>query len=171
MAQDRPLYRQVSSEEVAGPSTNGKSEAYGEGHFISPSRDTQGLGPQEHRNRRSEDSRSSAGFGFGTDNPMEGKSVYQMTQTPTDISGYLFGHPGKVESISQLILQLPGCICLRTRPQWTLCMLLKVPMHLLFSCPRKVRCCGRGTMILPILDQIFPCRSEVSWDGVRKLLA
>ncbi len=91
MAQDRPLYRQVSSEEVSGPKPNGKSEAYGEGHFISPSRDTQGLGPQEHSNRRSDDSRPSASFGFGTENPMEGKFVYQMTQTPTEIIGHAFG--------------------------------------------------------------------------------
>ena len=81
MAQDRPLYRQAS-EEFLRPTPNGKSEDYGEGHFISPSRDTQGLGPQEHSNRRSDDSRPSAGFGFGTDSPMEGKFIYQMTQTP-----------------------------------------------------------------------------------------
>ena len=77
--------------EVSGPKPNGKSEAYGEGHFISPSRDTQGLGPQEHSNRRSDDSRPSASFGFGTENPMEGKFVYQMTQTPTEIIGHAFG--------------------------------------------------------------------------------
>ena len=102
MAQDRPLYRQVSAEEVSGSTPNGKSEAYGEGHFISPSRDTQGLGPQEHRNRRSDDSTPSAGFGFGTDNPMEGKFIYQLTQTPTMYSvACPVGRLGKAEDAQE----------------------------------------------------------------------
>ncbi len=81
MSQDRPLYRQVSSEEIPTPRPNNNSSQYGGGHFISPSQDTQGLGPQEHRSRRSNDSRPAAGFGFGTENPMEGKFILQMTQT------------------------------------------------------------------------------------------
>ena len=101
MAQDRPLYRQVSSEEVAEPSPNGKSKEYGEGHFISPSQDTQGLGPQTHRNRRSEDSRPSAAFGFGTDNAMEGKFMHQMTQLPLLSTRYTLWDPWHGRTLSR----------------------------------------------------------------------
>ena len=109
MAQDRPLYRQVSSEDAAEPSPNGKSKDYGEGHFISPLRDTQGLGPQEHSNRRSDDSRPPAGFGFGTDNPMEGKFIYQMTQTSKHhCLACLSGQLGKLEMIDNRMHEFRG---------------------------------------------------------------
>lgn len=80
MSQGSPPYRPVSSEEGVQPSPNGNSKEEYSGHFISPTQSTQGVGPQEHKSRRNTESRPAMGFGLGTENPMEGRCVHQMSQ-------------------------------------------------------------------------------------------
>ena len=80
MSQESPSYRPVSSEEGVQPSPNGNSKEGYSGHFISPTQSTQGLGPQEQRSRRSNESRPAMGLGLGTENPMEGRCDQQMSK-------------------------------------------------------------------------------------------